>query len=64
MASKVSWSFLIPILSLIVKAISPTIKDAVTKFVIDLNKKAEATPNTLDDIFVNLLADVLKVDLE
>ena len=64
MASKINWSFLVPILSLIVNAISPSIKEVVTKFVIDLNKKAEATTNTVDDIFVKLLADVLNVDID
>ena len=57
-------SWIIVIIGAIVSAISPTLTKLMKDMVLELYKKAKATPNTIDDIFVKLLADVLNVNLE
>ena len=50
------------IISLILKQVSPTIKDAIDKFLDELEKKAKATPNTIDDVLVDFLKEILQRD--
>ena len=50
------------IISLILKQVSPAIKDAIDKFLDELEKKAKATENTIDDVLVDFLREILQRD--
>lgn len=52
----------VAIFGAIIKEVSPTIREAIEKFLIDLEKRAKATPNVFDDMLVDLLKRVLAVD--
>jgi len=54
---KIIMSMLGPILSLI----SPVIKAALSEFLIELYKKALATENPWDDMFIGMLLDILGI---
>jgi hypothetical protein len=52
------------IFELIMPKLSESIKQMLSVYLNDLYKKAKETDNVFDDLFVELLADVLGIDLE
>lgn len=50
------------VISLILKQVTPSIKDAINKFLDELEKRAKATPNTIDDVLVDTLRQILQGD--
>ncbi len=46
----------------IFKNVSPVIRDAIEDFLVKLEKKAKETPNVFDDMIVDLLKDIFKVE--
>lgn len=58
--------WLITILTVIVQAIlkrvSPLIREEVEDFLRELERRAKTTPNVFDDMFVDLLKTVFKVE--
>lgn len=46
---------------LVVGAASPEIRENVKEWVLDLEQKAKATPNPMDDILVGLLKTLLNI---
>lgn len=50
---------IISILPLIVKAVTPEIKKTAKNLLKDLRSRAEATPNPYDDVFVDILDELL-----
>ena len=48
------------ILGVVLRQVSPAINDAIEKFLDDLEKKAKATTNTIDDVLVDWLREILK----
>jgi len=48
------------IIGLILKRVSEPIKDAIDKFLDDLEKRAKQTPNTMDDVLVDFLRELLQ----
>ena len=57
---KVNW--ILAILKLIWANVSPQIRDAIVKFVEDLEKKANETPNAWDNLAVAVLKVILGID--
>lgn len=57
------WAIVATVLTGLVGALSPTIKNLLKGFLVDLYKKAKATDNPVDDILVIFLAGILGVDL-
>lgn len=59
-------NWLITILTVLVQAIlkrcTPMIVEKVEDFLLELEKRAKETPNVFDDMFVDLLKTVFKVD--
>jgi len=49
------------ILQKILELVSPEIRDALIKFVLDLEAKAKLTPNLWDDVLVFVLKKVLAI---
>ena len=50
------------LLPLIISAISPEVRDETISLVKVLDKKAKATPNPIDDVFVGILKIIINVD--
>jgi len=50
------------ILPAIIKALSPQIKEETVEFVKVLDKKAQATPNPIDDVFVMILKLIINTE--
>lgn len=48
------------IVALIIKSISPEIKEFLDDFILKLHEKAKQTDNPWDDLAVQLLADLLQ----
>jgi len=46
----------------ILKRCSPMVREQIEKFLLDLEKKVKLTPNVFDDMLVDLLKSVFKVD--
>jgi hypothetical protein len=54
------WEKLIlKLLPVIIAAATPTLKTLMCQFVSDLKKKAEATPNPIDNILADVLANFI-----
>lgn len=64
----VTWTFweriTIVVLSAILRAVSPVLREALQKSIKELYEKAKQTDNPYDDFFVELLARLLGIDLE
>ena len=54
--------WLLRILTEILKLISPDLREAIKKLVLDLEEKAKLTPNPWDDLFVWALKKILAID--
>lgn len=67
MASSKTWGTILRIIGIILspllKAISPLIKDALEDGMNKLLEKARATENPLDDYFVEFLFAILRLDV-
>ena len=63
MASRQRFNWLAPVLRLVVKALSPHIEQALENAIKSLYEHAKETENDIDNIFVELLADILDIDL-
>lgn len=67
MASGKTWGAILRIIAIILspllKAISPLIKDALEDGMIKLLEKARATENPIDDYFVEFLFRILRIDI-
>lgn len=46
----------------IIENVSPQIREKITAFVVDLEKKAKETPNVFDDMLVDLLKRILAIE--
>lgn len=46
------------IVGAILKRVTPMIKDSLKKMILELERKAKATPNTVDDVLVDLIKDI------
>jgi len=55
-------SILTAILGAILAVVSPQIRQALEDFVHDLERKAKETPNPADDMLVDFLKHILKVE--
>ena len=53
---------LVGVLGAILSVVSPQIREALERFVHDLEKKAKETPNPADDMLVDFLKHILRVD--
>ena len=61
--SKGVMGFIALLLRPLLKALTPMIADLVEDSLIKLYKKAEATENPIDDLFVGFLLDILDIDV-
>ncbi len=52
----------VAIFGAILKEVSDPIRKKIEEFMIDLEKRAKATPNVFDDMLVDLFKRILKVD--
>jgi hypothetical protein len=57
-------TFLVPIIELIVKNLTPELKTMLSAYIKELYVKAKATGNQFDDIAVVALAALFGVDLD
>ena len=57
-------SLVITVLGVVLKTVSPEIKQLLKQYINELYAKAKVTNNPLDDFFVEFLADILSIDLE
>lgn len=48
-------------ITLVVGAASPEIRESVTSLIKALDERAKATPNPIDDVFVGLLKVILNI---
>jgi hypothetical protein len=49
------------ILKMVWKAVSPTIKEGVLKYIReDLKPKVKATPNPVDDVLIDIIEDLIE----
>lgn len=64
----VTWTFweriTIAILSAILRAVSPILREALQKAIKELYEKAKQTDNPYDDMFIALLARLLGIEVE
>lgn len=63
MASRQRFNWLAPVLRIIVRSLSPNIEKALENAIHSLYEHAQQTDNDIDNIFVELLADILDIDL-
>jgi len=54
-------ALLVKMLPLMISQVTPTIKESARSILKDLESKAKATPNPFDDMFVELLKELLNV---
>ncbi len=54
-------SILVAVLGAILSVVSPKIREAITNFILDLEKKAKETPNPADDMLVDFLKHIFKI---
>jgi len=52
------------ILSLILPEVSSSIRQLLETYLKDLYKKAQETPNPVDDFFVELLAEIIGIEIK
>ncbi len=62
MATKIATDFLVRILAAVFAAVTPALRGMLEEFLTALAEKATQTENDLDDIFVQLLRDLLGYD--
>lgn len=55
MLNKIKITFIMKILSTLIRSISPDVKKLIQNFIKDLEVKAQATKNPFDDILVDFL---------
>ena len=58
------WSIIASVLSVLFDRLSPDIKKALKDFLKGLYRKAEATPNPIDDLLVRFLGNLLGFDID
>lgn len=60
-----SWiiKILLPLLWKIIPSVTQSLKDELQEFILNLYRKAEATDNPIDDVFVAVLAGILDIEL-
>lgn len=63
MASRQRFNWLAPVLRLVVRALTPHIEEGLENMVRNLYEKAKETENDIDNIFCELLADLLDIEL-
>lgn len=61
--SKGVLGFIALLLGPLIRALTPMIKDLLEDNLIKLWKRAEATENPIDDLFVGFLLDILDIDM-
>ena len=54
-------ALLVSVLGAILSVVSPKIREAITNFILDLEKKAKETPNPADDMLVDFLKHIFKI---
>ena len=55
---------IILIVGVLLKAISPVLRQALQRAINDLNTKVKETENPYDDLLIELLADMLQIELD
>jgi len=63
MARRRAGTLIAPVLRIVIRALSPIIKKGLEDSIRNLYNRALETENEIDDIFVELLADLLDIEL-